>query len=147
VSNYLEQKVLEWIFKKTALPAVPTGLWVSLHSADPGDTGANELAGTGSYAARGARSGHEQLDEHELECARHERRRRQDHEQARHRVPTATADWNGQAAITKFALWDASSGGNCLWSGTISASGVVVLNGNTLKFTGGSPGQFAITLD
>jgi len=147
VSNYLEQKVLEWIFKKTALPAVPTALYVSLHSGDPGDAGANELGATGSYARAQLdpdannstntnwnaldTSGVADKTTNKLDIA----------------FPQASADWNGAAAITKFALWDASSGGNCLWSGSISGAGLVVLSGNTLRFTGGTPGQFAITLD
>src|SRR5438552_11983368 len=49
-STYTEGKVLEWIFKQTAMPSAPTVLAFSLHSADPGDTGASELANSGGYA-------------------------------------------------------------------------------------------------
>jgi hypothetical protein len=148
LSNYLETKVIEWTFKQTAFGSAPTVLAVSLHSADPGDTGASELAATGSYAraqlnpdtnnathtnwnapgAIGAALG----TTNKLDIT----------------FPAATANWNGGLAILYFAIWDATSAGNCLWSGQInSGTGVVVLNGNTLKFTGGSPGQLTAQID
>jgi hypothetical protein len=41
ISNYAENTVLDWLLTGTT--------YLSLHSADPGETGANEIAG-GSYA-------------------------------------------------------------------------------------------------
>lgn len=50
-SNALEKAVLEWLFKGQSMPANPTALWVSLHTADPEGDGANELTiGAESYA-------------------------------------------------------------------------------------------------
>jgi hypothetical protein len=47
ISNYLENKLLDHVFKNTAFTSPPT-VYVSLHTASPGDTGASEVTG-GSY--------------------------------------------------------------------------------------------------
>lgn len=148
VSNYLEVKILDWLFKQTAFGAAPTTLYYSLHSADPGDTGASELGATGSYARAqlnpdtnnsthtnyndDTTSGQATVVTNKLDIT----------------FPTATANWNSGSPITYWAVWDASTSGNCLWSGTIAGgTGVTVLNGTTLKFTGGTPGQLSVSLD
>src|SRR5574338_116150 len=127
-SNYLEGKLLDWIFKQTSFGTAPTTRFVSLHSGDPGDTGASELGATGSYAraqldpdtdnstntnwnAKGT-SGQASTMSNKLAIT----------------FPQATADWNSGSAIQYWALWDASTSGNCLWSGTFTGGGVVVLN-------------------
>jgi len=88
--------------------AVP---WISLHSANPGLTGANELAG-GNYgrvdgsacfppASAGASS-----NDAEVWFAK------------------ANADWNGGAPYSHFGIWDAETSGNFLYGqkiGTWSA--------------------------
>lgn len=148
LSNYVETSVFEWMFKQETFPAAPSALYVALHSADPGDTGANELSGTGSYAraqldpdaddatntnwnAIGA-SGAAATMSNKLAVT----------------FPTASADWNSGSAIIYWSLWDASSSGNCLFSGTIAGgTGVVVLSGSTLSFAGGTPGSLALTID
>jgi len=144
-STYIEGKVLEWMFKQTALPSSPTVLAFSLHSADPGDTGASELANANGYAraslapdtnnstntnynAKSVAGGTTTMT-NKLDIA----------------FPAATADWNSAAAIQYWAIWDSATygGGNCLCSGTIGpgGGGVVVKNGTTLKWLGGSPGN------
>ena len=47
-SDALENRILEAVLRATVWTAVP-GVRMSLHTADPGDTGASEAAG-GSYA-------------------------------------------------------------------------------------------------
>lgn len=44
-SNYLEDKILLWI-AGTTFPSAPTTLYFSAHSADPTDSGANEVTST-----------------------------------------------------------------------------------------------------
>ena len=148
VSTYLETAVLNWMFKKTAMPTVPATLYYALHSADPGDTGASELTSTGSYARAALAtdtnasthvnynaqvvSGTAQMVSNLLNIA----------------FPPATAAWNGGSAILWFSIWDASTAGNCLYSGPIAGgSGVTVNNGTTLTFTGGATGQMTVSLD
>ncbi len=148
VSNFVETKVLEWIFKQTAFGTAPTALHVSLHSADPGDTGASELGATGSYARA-------QLDP-DTNNSTHTNWNALDTSGQAVRTtnklavtfPTATANWNSGNPILYFAIWDAGTSGNCLWSGTIAGgTGVTVLSGTTLSFAAGTPGALAITLD
>jgi len=148
LSNLYEQKVLEAIFKQTNVTA-PTTLYVGLNSADPGDTCASELASTGAYARA-------QLNPDTNNATNTNYNAIDAASQAPKTIltnklaitfPTATANWNSGNAITYFTLWDASTAGNCVYSGSITPSGVVVLNGNTLSFAGGSPGQLTFTVD
>lgn len=50
-SNYLEDAIIAWAFTGTAFPAQLTTVYVSLHTADPAETGANEVVvGVTNYA-------------------------------------------------------------------------------------------------
>jgi hypothetical protein len=125
-SDYLELKVLDHIFNKAAYTA-PTNIFVALLTAAPADSatgssGLTEATYTG-YA----------------------------------RKSTAAADWNAAAAgattnanvitfaactggsstVTHFALLDASSAGNVLFTGALSAS-LAVSNGITPSFAAGA---------
>ena len=44
-SNYLEDQIIGWAFSGATFATLPTAgtVWVSLHTGDPGDTGANEI--------------------------------------------------------------------------------------------------------
>ena len=59
MSNYLEEELLDQVFNNLSAPAITTP-YISLHTADPGETGASECTG-GSYARQagsfGAASG------------------------------------------------------------------------------------------
>src|SRR5262245_8158913 len=147
-SQTLEQRMLEWLFKQTSFGTSPTTLFFALHSADPGDTGANELASTGAYARA-------QLNP-DANAATNTNYNAIDQSAAASKMtnkldvafPTATANWNAGAAIQYFSVWSASTAGTVYWSGQIAGgTGVVVLSGSTLKFSGGSPGQLSITTD
>ena len=104
ISNYAENKILDAIFNATSF-GLAGDPYVSLHTADPGETGANEVTG-GSYArvqagfdaaASGATSN------------------------------TGAIAFTGMPActVTHVAIWDAGAAGNCLWSGALDASKVV----------------------
>lgn len=90
ISNYYEDAIM------TQLATDATH--VSLHTGDPGETGANEVAG-GSYARQavtwGAVSGGAMSNSAALDFTS---------------MPACT--------VTHAALWDDVSAGNCLWSGT-----------------------------
>lgn len=147
LSNYVESKLVNWLFKQTAFGSAPTALYVALHSADPGDTGANELAATGSYARAQLNPDTDSSTNTNWNAAGTSGSAATMSNKLAVTFPTATANWNSGSAIQYFSIWDASSSGNCLFSGTISASGVVVLNGTTLSFAGGTPGNLSITVD
>lgn len=120
ISNYLELELLDHVFKVASYTA-PTNLYVSLHSGDPGETGASELGATGSYAranattafgtpaATGALSNDAEIS-----------------------FPAATADWNGGSVISWAGVWDAATVGNFLWRCAIGTP-KAVLNGQTAK--------------
>lgn len=128
-SDYSENKILDHITGKAEF-AKPTA-YVGLSTADPTDDGSGlaEPSG-GSYA----------------------------------RVQTSAANWNSAASgsisnaqditfpeatgswgtITHFALFDAESGGNMLAHGDLTVS-KAVSSGDTVKFSGGTPGDLVIT--
>ena len=120
-SNYLEPKILDAVCNNTSLAvALP---WASLHDGDPGETGANEITG-GSYgrqsvsfaaAAGGSCDSNATLDFTSM--------------------PSGT--------ITHVGLWDASSGGNFLVGGSLTAQ-KTVNTGDTFRI---ASGNLTITCD
>jgi hypothetical protein len=122
ISNYYEDKILDHMLRGTAFTP-PTAVYVSLHSADPGETGANEISG-GSYARKqvtfNAPSGGSMTNSNLLR-------------------------WDNMPAVTvtHVALWDAATGGNCLWTGALTAS-VTVSAGASFEI---APGNLTVTLD
>lgn len=150
LSNTLETKVLEWIFKQTAFGTAPTALYVSLHSADPGDTGASELStGTGSYARAALAPDTNNSTNTNWNAVTSATGPNSISNKLAITFPTATADWNSGSAIKFASIWDASSAGNCLVSGIAvnGSTGTVVLNGVTLSFAAGSPGALVFTVE
>ena len=108
LSDFAEVKLLNCLFNQTNWTA-PSAIFLSLHTADPGDTGASELPSTGAYArvdvsasfptasgSSGVLSNDAQIN-----------------------FPTATADWT---TVTHWGLYDASSAGNFLCGGALTAS-------------------------
>ena len=81
------------------LTALMTGRYISLHTADPAGSGANEVSG-GSYA-RQARGTFSQTGTDPRSASN----------DAIIDFPVATAPWG---TITHFGIWDAVSGGNFL---------------------------------
>lgn len=114
VSNYGENLLL------AALPASP---YIKLHLGDPGEEGtANPAAETvRKQVTLAAASGGA-------------------------RKSSTAAEWTGLAAketVTHWSLWDASSGGNCLWSGSFSESEALDAGGSLVI----KAGEFEVTLD
>lgn len=125
LSNYLENKILDHVFRNTAYTS-PTTVYVSLHSADPGETGASELAVANGYARQScafdaAASG----------------------ATANSATVTFTNTGSAWSAATYFGVWDASSAGNFLGGGALAASKTVGAS-DTATFAAGA---LDITLD
>lgn len=110
ISNYAENKILDHTFGVAAFTQ-PAGIYVKLHIGDPGEDGTgNPAAETdrvqatfGTAASGGTISN------------------------------TAAIQWTGLAAtetLTHLSLWDASTAGNCLWTGALTSS-VSVNSGGT----------------
>lgn len=106
ISNQWELEILDHIFNNSAAPAVVTP-YVSLHTGDPGETGANELtAGTHTYARQSGAFG----------------------AAAAGAVSnTAALSWTDMpaATITHVGIWSSSTAtasANFVWGGTLTAS-------------------------
>lgn len=115
-STYLRDARLNWM-RGTAHPAVPGGgFFVSLHSADPGVTGASELSGnayaraaiaaaTGSWAAPATNGAVRQIT---------------------NAVAVTWAAASGAwTAATHFGIWDAVSAGNFIRGGALAVTKTV----------------------
>lgn len=121
ISNYLEDKIIDHLLRNQAF-SPPATLYASLHTADPGETGANEVTG-GSYARQtitlsAASSGTTSN--------------------------SGAISFTGMPActVTHAALWDASTAGNCLWTGT--ATNKTLGAGDTYQV---AAGDWDITVD
>lgn len=120
ISNYGELKILDHLTGTSAWTA-PSGTYVQLHTGDPGETGASNVAtettrkaASWSSAASGAIA------------------------------TSATLEWTNVSTTETYShwsLWDASTSGNCLWYGALSASASVVA-GDTFQVT-----SLTLTLD
>lgn len=131
-SNYLENAILDHILGGGDYTR-PATVYVSLHTSDPGDTGANECSGA-SYArvaitnngtnwpsaSGGAKTTGAVVT-----------------------FPTATGGGSGFGTVTHFGIWDASTSGNNLFSGALTSSQAVP-SGVTVSF---AIGDIDITLD
>lgn len=114
VSNYGENLLL------TALPNSP---YVKLHKGDPGEEGLLNAATetTRKQVTLAAASGGA-------------------------RKSNTAPEWTGLAAketVTHWSLWDAASGGNCLWTGAFSEEEPLDLGGSFLI----KSGELEVTLD
>lgn len=124
VSTYERDNRLK-IFRNTAYPSVPANHYISLHSADPGLTGASELSGngyarvaiapgTGTWSAPATNGSNREISNSGTIT-----------------FPTATgSDWT---AATYFGVWDASTTGNFIRGAALGASKTVQV-GDTASF-------------
>jgi hypothetical protein len=113
ISNYAELKILEHTTGKTAW-TIPTNVYVKLHTADAGEAGTSSAAteatrkvAAWATAASGAIA------------------------------TSATLEWTNVAATETYShwsMWDASTAGNCLWTGALSSSAAVTA-GDTFQIT------------
>jgi hypothetical protein len=121
ISNYLEVKILDKVFNNTDFTV--TTPYVSLHTADPGETGASEATG-GSYARQSASFGAAASGAIANDAAI-----------SFTAMPAAT--------ITHVGVWDASTAGNFLWGGALAAS-KTTNSGDTFTIP---TGDLDVTLD
>lgn len=131
-SDYLEQVILNHFFRGQAYTP-PTTIYVSLHSASPGDTGANEISG-GGYSRQpvsfAAPSGGSTSNSSQVQW-------------------TAGGNWG---SITHWALWDAATAGNMLaWGAfstarTVSANDVLTIPAGALQLSFGTGTNFSTAL-
>ena len=118
-SNYLELKVLDH-FLGTASTTAPSAVYLSLHTANPDEDGSGtEVSGNGysrqavTFAAASSGSS------------------------SSNSVEEFTASGGAFGTVTHFGIWDASSSGNLLYYGALTASKTIA-DGDTLRFASGA---------
>lgn len=107
-SNYMEEKILDHLFGLATWTA-PASIYVSLHTADPGETGASEVSGN-SYArslagvgsANWTRTSQTVTNDNPVTFT----------------GPTPSA-W---ATVTHFGFWDAATSGNFIGGNALDNS-------------------------
>lgn len=125
-SNYSENLALNAVLTAGALTR-PSAWYVGLHTADPGETGATGEVTGGAYARTAATFGTATTGSTSNTGAIN--------------FPTATASWG---TVTYVSIWDAASGGNCLWSGPHTPASQVIPSGATYSI---ATGQLTVSLD
>lgn len=113
ISNYAELKILEHTTGKTAW-TIPSNVYVKLHTGDAGEAGTtNAATETTRKVAAWATAASGSI------------------------ATSATLEWTNVAATETYShwsLWDALTGGNCLWTGALSSSAAVTA-GDTFQIT------------
>lgn len=99
----------------------PTSVYVSLHTGDPGDTGANEVSG-GSYARANATSSFPAASSGSSA------------NDVAIQYTTASGSWS---TVSHCGLWDAVTTGNFLGGGSLSSSKAIA-SGDTASFAIGN---------
>lgn len=143
-SDSMEKRILDWLFKQTVASAPPTNLYISLHSADPGDTAAtaaaNEISGGGYARANYATDINNSTNtQWTAVTTTNPPYSRMTNVLPVNTFVEATANWNSGNAITHFGVWSAVTAGEFLFGGQIGGgTGVVVLSGVTLSIPAGN---------
>jgi hypothetical protein len=114
ISNYLENKILDAVGNNVSLAVAQA--YVKLHTADPGEDGTTAPAGNTtrvavSFAVASAGS----------------------------MVSDADVNWTSVSTTETYShisLWDASTAGNCLWTGALTAPKAVTAGDNFTIPTG-----------
>lgn len=119
ISNYLENALINGTLRGTTFTA-PAAVYVSLHTADPTDTGTGTEVSGGSYVRQAATFG-----------------------APSNGVSTTTADINYPQATASYGtvgwigIWDASTAGNMLYHTPLDTSKAID-TGDVFKISAGS---------
>ena len=125
-TNYLEQRTLDfWLKANSQTTSAPSTVYIGLHTADPGETGSltNELSGN-NYSRQSASFGAVSTVGNTVTCSTN----------ADITFGPASASWG---TITHVSVHDASTSGNTLFYGALSASKTVGTN-DSFKITSGN---------
>jgi hypothetical protein len=143
-STYLENEILNALFRNTdatTLGASPANVFISLHTDDPGDTGANEVADTFAYARKSTSTGDAGTGANgdynaPVVSPVNSEAQRVDNLNSIDFVAASGGDWG---TIKYFGIWDSGTygGGNLLITGDVSPD-KTVLDGDQIKFTAGN---------
>ena len=113
ISNYAELKILDHVTGRAAW-TIPSAVYIKLHTADAGEDGTTAAAtnATRTIAAWSAAS-------------------------SGSIAISAAITWTNVSTTetyTHWSAWDASTAGNCLWTGALSSSAAVTA-GDTFQIT------------
>lgn len=129
-SNYLELELLDHVLGNAAYSA-PGTLYISLHTADPGETGASEVSGN-SYARASVTNNATNFPAASAGS-------KSNGTVINFATPTST----GWSVVSHFGIWDASTSGNFLIGGALNASKTI--NGGDAVSIG--IGGLTVTMD
>lgn len=117
-SDYLEDKLIDLVLRAQAFTP-PAKTWVALHTAAPGDTGANEVPTTTwpAYVRQDAAKGGAQTAAWT--------NRGDGTAQNALQLLYAMYDGTAPLTVTHFSLWDAQTGGNMLVQAQLAANRTV----------------------
>jgi hypothetical protein len=101
---------LEWIFNASAMATAPANIYIQLHTADPGASGTTAVAGNATRKDLTAAMGTAASGAITNTAA----------------ITWTTGEVDTSEDYTHWALFDASSAGNFLLSGTMTANAVTV---------------------
>ena len=118
-TTYLRNALYDASVRNTTF-TVGANLYLSLHTADPGLTGANEVVGAG-YSRQSCPFADDGGDGNGTNSGT---------------VTVPVPSSGGPFAITHVALWDAASAGNCVAGGALSGT-VNASAGSSLQWTAG----------
>ncbi len=118
ISDYAGNNLLNSILRGAAFP-LPTKVYISLHTGDPGRTGVNEvtLAAWPAYIRKDAADGGNVDTGFTASASRSSKNAKQ--------LIYPVNDGAGNVTVSYWALWDAATGGNCLAYGPLSSSRTV----------------------
>ncbi len=101
---------LEWIFNASAVAAAPANIWIQLHTGDPGASGTNAVAGNATRKDLTAAMGTAASGAITNTAA----------------ITWTAGEVDTSEDYTHWALFDASTAGNFLLSGTVTANAVTI---------------------
>jgi hypothetical protein len=110
LSATIANDFLEWLFNASAMATAPTNIWIQLHTADPGSAGTTAVAGNATRKDLTAAMGTASAGAIASNAA----------------VTWTTGEVDTSEDYTHWSLFDASTAGTFLCSGTMTANAVTV---------------------
>ena len=110
LSATIANDFLEWIFNASATSTAPANIWIQLHTADPGSAGTTAVAGNATRKDLTAAMGTAASGAISNTAA----------------ITWTTGEVDTSEDYTHWALFDASTAGTFLCSGTVTANAVTV---------------------
>lgn len=133
-TTYTGNKIIDLLVRGVAFTA-PDRVYLSLHTGDPGLTGTNEvtLAAWPAYSRLDCAAGGAIATGFAAAAAKETKNAKQ--------LLFPAQDGSNPITVSHWAIWDAATGGNCLWTGalefskTLDPTDEVVVHINELTLT------------